>query len=228
MSQPILCVDSSTDICSVAVMTEEDVLSSMDVSDRRHSSMLSVLIKDCLEHSGIKPTELRAVAIGDGPGSYTGLRVGASTVKGLCYGADIPLVRVSSLETLAQQYLHADQYVMATIDARRMEAYTAIYDQAGNLQAPVASTIWSEEVIAELSQRYEQMSICGNGIAKASDGFQHLHNIEIRPSEISAADMRIPAWREIHANRYIDIAYYSPYYHKAPKITTPTKSPLLS
>ena len=130
----ILQLETSTDVCSVAIskdgklinIAESQVLNS-------HSEVITLLIQSCLKESDLLISQINAIAISDGPGSYTSLRVGAATAKGLCYGLNIPMIAIDSLQILAagvsQEYIADEDVIIPMIDARRMEVYTAVFDK---------------------------------------------------------------------------------------------------
>lgn len=219
----ILCIETSTDVCSVALVDEGIILSDVMLCEgRRHSSELAVIIEQSLKEARVERRSLQAIAISDGPGSYTGLRVGASTAKGLCFGLDIPLIAIPSLQMMAAICTDQDVPIMATIDARRMEAYTAVYLNGREI-SPITSTIWTSEVFHDLSDRYPGLIICGNGIAKAKNEFMIPDHITILPSEADAKLMCDIATYKFAAKEYEDLAYHSPTYYKSPNITTPKR-----
>ena len=218
----LLCIETSTDLCSVSISQESEVLITKVIEEgKRHSAELTNIIKDSLDSANVLPDRLSAVAISDGPGSYTGLRVGASTAKGLCMALDIPLIAIPTLELIASQYSH-HRFVLSTIDARRMEVYAAVY-QDFKLVEDVHSLIWDKKTVEELENKYTDLLICGNGVDKAKDilaCFPAISSIHTEP----LANMMAPlAWRKYSDNSFVDIAYHSPFYFKRPNITAPKK-----
>lgn len=218
----ILCIETSTDLCSVSVSHKSDVLITRIIEEgKRHSSELTTLIQGALGASQLEMSDLSAVAISDGPGSYTGLRVGASTAKGLCLALGIPLLAISTLEVLA--FEHMDQgCVVATIDARRMEVYAAIYHKS-HLIKDVHSLIWTESSVSELVKKYTDVLICGNGALKAQDLLLRYPSISFVHTD-PLASMLVPlAWNSFSNGFFADIAYHSPFYFKKPNITSPKR-----
>ena len=179
----ILCIETVTDICSVAICRDNEVIGQLtDSEGMRHSSMLTSLIDQLSKTTEVPLNELEAIAISDGPGSYTGLRVGASTAKGIAMPLDIPIIAIPSLMSLAYPHVvDSDTIVMATIDARRMEAYGAIYKGHREVES-VTSWIWDEDTAKSLSEKYDQIIIAGNGIEKGASFFQQYENVSIRPT----------------------------------------------
>jgi len=220
----ILCIETATPVCSVAISDKGREIANKTLAEgQRHSSELAVIIAGCLSEARIKQSDLTAIAISDGPGSYTGLRVGASTAKGLCYGLEIPLIAIPTLQCISAQYRSKDVVVMPSIDARRMEAYTAIYRRGQELR-PIRSTIWTEEVLNELVQSYGPITICGDGIAKIEGQVNPPEEIIISPNTANASLMCGLAHDFYEVGTFVDIAYHSPLYYKSPNITTPKRS----
>ena len=152
----ILCLDTATDICSVALTRAAQVVAYRENGDgNSHARILLPFVEEVLKEAAVKPQELAAVAVSMGPGSYTGLRIGTSTAKGLCYALEIPLIAIPTLQIIAagaSKNLPAthDVTFCPMLDARRMEVFTALYDR--NLQPlnDVAAVIVDENTFAEL------------------------------------------------------------------------------
>lgn len=222
MSDPcILCIETATEVCSVAISKGDQVIYETHLSEgQQHSSQLTILIDRCLETSGYERMHLNAVAISDGPGSYTGLRVGASVAKGIAYALDIPLLTISTLQALADGFRNTEGIVVPSIDARRMEAYIGIY-QEGEEVAPVTNIIWSERIFDKWCEAYDQLLICGNGIAKARDVMTIPDKIKVVPSACNASYLTRIALYKYRNQEFADLAYHTPFYFKAPNITVP-------
>jgi tRNA threonylcarbamoyladenosine biosynthesis protein TsaB len=134
----ILCIETGTTVCSVAIGDENGLLGDREVSDpRAHSTQLPLLISELLHSSKLSVKQLDAVAVNKGPGSYTGLRIGVSMAKGICYSAGIPLIGIGSLHSMAVGFILSDSSIPAEallcpmIDARRMEVYSALFNTLG-------------------------------------------------------------------------------------------------
>ena len=218
----ILCIETATEVCSVAIGSNDKVLYAAQLEEGlKHSELLTTLIKDVTSAAQLRLQDLHAVAISHGPGSYTGLRVGASTAKAICYALDIPLIAVPTLETLAWPYRLSEYVVIPAIDARRMEAYTAVYKN-GKVLRHTESTIWTESIFVDLVNNYGPILICGNGIEKG----RHLvpnKGVDLCPSLCDARHLVGLAYKKYLALAFEDIAYYDPYYFKSPNITTPKR-----
>ena len=218
----ILCLETSTDVCSVSLSKNEVVLASVTITEvRKHSAELTTAINTCIANANINIQDLSAIAISDGPGSYTGLRVGASTAKGMCMALGVPLITIPTLYSLAHQYFKSDQYVMPTIDARRMEVYTTIFRNDETVE-PVHSFIWEQSSVQLLAKKYSPLIICGNGISKAEHLFSNT-DVTLIPCEANA-DWMVPlAHTKFEKSAFVDLAYHDPFYFKSPNITIPKK-----
>jgi universal bacterial protein YeaZ len=219
----ILCIETATDICSVALAQDGQTVAYRTVSEGlRHSQFLTLLIQDVVKQASTSLQNIDAVAISDGPGSYTGLRVGASVAKGICYALDLPLLAISTLRALANQVQEKGVPVMSTIDARRMEAYTAVFLDEQQIQE-VKSTIWSEETFIEFAATYRHLILCGTGIAKAADFCIDKSSLDLRPLECDSRYLVALAMQKYTAGDFVDVAYHDPFYYKSPNITTPKR-----
>jgi len=219
----ILCLETATNTCSVALSKEKAVVAEEHISEgMRHSQALTSLIDAVLATAGIQPSDLGAVAISDGPGSYTGLRVGASTAKAICYAHSIPLIAVSTLEGIADSYGSTETPIMATLDARRMEVYAAIYRDNEAIEE-VQSVIWDASYLSSLMASYPSLQIVGTGVEKAQDLFTVHTGIRYEEIECRASFLAGPAYQKLMASDFVDIDYHSPNYFKMPNITTPKR-----
>ena len=231
----ILCIETGTDICSVGIARDGE-LTSLRESDqgRDHAKHLGLFVDELLRETGIAPDELDAVAVGMGPGSYTGLRIGVSFAKGLCYGLNIPLIAVGSLDALAEVAIEDyeagildvdnwdDALLCPMVDARRMEVYTRLYNAKGEPLSEVSAEIIDENSFAE--QRVErQMVIFGNGAAKCCEVLSDATYINITPSARGLARL---AQQRLDNGQTEDIAYFEPFYLKD-FVVIPSKKRLL-
>lgn len=231
----ILCIETGTDICSVGIARDGE-LTSLRESDqgRDHAKHLGLFVDELLRETGIAPDELDAVAVGMGPGSYTGLRIGVSFAKGLCYGQNIPLIAVGSLDALAEVAIEDyeagildvdnwdDALLCPMVDARRMEVYTRLYNAQGEPLSEVSAEIIDENSFAE--QRAErQLIIFGNGAAKCREVMADATYVNITPSARGLARL---AQQRLDNGQTEDIAYFEPFYLKD-FIVIPSKKRLL-
>ena len=215
----ILLIESSTSLCSVALAEGGAITSYKESSaPKAHASLTAVFIRDILSERGITLNDCDAVCVSMGPGSYTGLRVGVSTAKGLCFGSGKPLMAVGTLDTLVAQTreipgLDGDlKYVIPMIDARRMEVYTAVFTPEGKQLTPTAPAIIDENSFAEQLE-HGQCLFIGDGAGKCADVIRHpnAHFIQCNPK---ASAMLIPATSAYKEKRFEDVAYFEPFYLK--------------
>lgn len=168
----ILSIETATKVCSVAMHHDGKLLGSQELHiDRSHSEYLAVMIKDLINYIGVETKELSAVAVSKGPGSYTGLRIGVSTAKGLCFGLDIPLISVNSLLSMAYEvnkYNLEGHDLIPMLDARRMEVYCLLTDHQLNLKQETHSRIL-EEASFEKELKDNPILFFGNGMPKSRD-----------------------------------------------------------
>ena len=214
----ILHIETATDICSV-VLADNGVVVAEKTSEpiRDHASSLAVYIDIVLKESGVKPSDLKAIAVSKGPGSYTGLRIGVSTAKGLCYALNIPLIAIATTQSMAQLfYLNNSEYngyVVPLLDARRMEVYGAIYNQELDEVHPiVAEILHSDSFSLESTINY---TLIGSGAAKSKTFFENKLNVAIDESfSVSAIGLVKPALKAFQEKAYEDVAYFEPFYLK--------------
>jgi len=185
-----------------------------NAAEYSHSEQLHVYIKDILEQASISFTDLDAVAVSMGPGSYTGLRIGVSAAKGLCFSLDIPLISVSTLQSMAMQMsVGEDEVIIPVLDARRMEVYSAVYDkQYGEIRETRAEIIDENSFAAFINKN--QVHVIGNGASKCEDVIKYsnfLFDASIMPS---AKEMGPIAYGKYQNQLFEDVAYFEPYYLK--------------
>ena len=218
----ILCIETGTDICSVALARDGEMIALRE-SDlgHDHARKVGVFTQELLQEHNIAPDELDAVAVGKGPGSYTGLRVGVSTAKGLCFGAGLPLLAVGTLNTLVAQAAVDDdedfRYIIPMIDARRMEVYSAVFerttDGAGfNQVTETVPVIVEPESYAGYMEQGRCLFI-GDGAGKCADVLAH-PNARFRQCNPKASSMLAPALDAYRKEQFMDVAYFEPFYLK--------------
>ncbi len=229
MQTLLLSLETSSPVCSVALhrVADGSLVGQSELRlDKSHSTHLTVLIEQLLANTGHQLADLAAVAVSDGPGSYTGLRIGAAAAKGLCFALDIPLVAVSTLRALAAQVAagtaRPEKYLFGPmLDARRQEVYAAIYTHEGQEVLAPTPLILDADTLAE-QLAHHSVLFFGHGAAKfrallgesASAGF--LAGIE--PSAIAVGPLAVAAF---HRQEFQDVAYYEPFYLKEVYTTTP-------
>ena len=231
----ILCIETGTDICSVGLARDGELVSLRESDEGRdHAKNVAVFVDELLRENDVAAEELSAVAVGMGPGSYTGLRIGVSFAKGLCYGLQIPLVAVGSLDSLVQVaredyeagIIDVEQWDDAVlcpmVDARRMEVYTQMFDAKGQSLNEVKAEIIAEDSFAEW-RNGRPFVIFGNGAAKCQDVLTDAILVNVTPSARGLAAL---AHQRFEAGQTEDIAYFEPFYLKD-FIVIPSKKKLL-
>jgi tRNA threonylcarbamoyladenosine biosynthesis protein TsaB len=219
----ILSIETSTEICSVAVGNEHGVLASMETHEPyQHASVLTSYIQQVLQQASVLPKDLHAVAISAGPGSYTGLRIGSSTAKGLCFALNIPLLAVNTLQYMCStlQKLHPDENSLygAMLDARRMEVYVALYDFFGHPILSPISHILNKSSFLNYIIDNKNIIFSGNGTAKAKQILdEKITFCDIETT--SAINMLDTAQKLYNQQKYAEVAYFEPFYLKPPNIT---------
>ncbi len=219
----ILSIETSTRNCSVALSDNEHLLSLRE-SDQgnEHAARIAVFVDEVLRENGKRCADIEAVAVGSGPGSYTGLRIGVSTAKGLAYSLDCPLIAVNPLQAMAlaaaeksrQDGCGTNALFCAMTDAGRMEVYAALYDGSGMEVRQVAADIVDEHTYAEYLRKGD-LFFCGDGCGKCRPVLQSMPNVrfyeDIRPS---ARYMPVWASRAYVRKAFEDVAYFEPFYLK--------------
>lgn len=199
---------------------------------RDHARKVGVFVDELLRETGIAPEDLDAVAVGKGPGSYTGLRIGVSFAKGLCYGLQKPLVAVGSLDALvevAREDYEAGilsvegwekAYLCPMVDARRMEVYAQVFDADGRPQSEVSAEVIDTESFAAFRGQGRPFVIFGSGARKCADVLPDATLVEVTPSARGLARL---AQQALDEGRTVDIAYFEPFYLKDFVVTTSRK-----
>lgn len=225
----ILCIESSTDVCSVALFEGMSLLTheeSLEVNS--HAEKLAPLIKKVLEKADLSFSQLDAVAVSNGPGSYTSLRVGLSTAKGICFATGKPLIALNSDHILIDGNLdnarewHC-QHVIAMIDARRMEAYCTLHTIESSKTGESQPVIFKKDSFNSLETETGYIGICGNGALKWQS-FRDSDRYKVLSERTDARFMGRLATSRFKENRFDDLAYTIPHYIKPPNITNPKKN----
>jgi tRNA threonylcarbamoyladenosine biosynthesis protein TsaB len=216
----ILQLETATTSCSVALALNGNVIALRELNERNaHASHITLFIEQVLSESGKTMADLSAVAVSKGPGSYTGLRIGVSTAKGLCYALDIPLIAVNTLEAMASNMIKSGKFDSSIlfcpmIDARRMEVYTAIFDSTGNEISAIEAKIINEDSFFDLLQE-SKIVFFGDGAEKCKDVLGKSSNSIIITDFInSARDLSGLALNKFNQKGFEDIAYFEPFYLK--------------
>lgn len=212
----ILSIETSTPVCSIALHDEGKLIASQEYYvDKSHSALLPSSIGQILSNVDLKKTDLQAVAVSEGPGSYTGLRIGASIAKGLSFALEIPLIPIPTLRILAEEallYVHdRTSLVISMLDARRMEVYAAVYDCEGLEVMPKAPLIIKEESFSEYKDY--SLVLIGDGAGKCANILSH-GKVLIRSTAPQASYMGHLASQLYSEKKFIDPAYFEPEYLK--------------
>ena len=210
----LILIETSTALCSVALAEDGAITAYRESSaPKAHASLTAVFIQEVLDERGIRLDDCDAVCVSMGPGSYTGLRVGVSIAKGLCFGAGKPLIAVGTLDTLVAQAEKDEnpEFIVPMIDARRMEVYTAVFKD--NVQTTeTAPMIIDENSFSDLLEQGTVLFI-GDGAGKCSDVIRH-PNARFCQCNPKASAMLKPAMKAYKEKRFEDVAYFEPFYLK--------------
>lgn len=213
----ILSLETATDVCSVALHKEGHLIADFNLFlEKAHSTALAGLVNQILDLAGYERSDLKAIAVSKGPGSYTGLRIGTSLAKGICFGLGIPLIAVNTLEGMAWQVqtIHPDKLLCPMIDARRMEVYHLIKDHNFNT---IVETINLVVEKASFSNLLDKQSVCffGSGSEKCKQVLgNHSNAIFVDNIEASAKTVGELAYKKYREKEFEDLAYFEPYYLK--------------
>ncbi len=233
----ILHIESATKVCSVALSRNGKLLAIRETwdTDYAHSRLLTIYIQEVLEEAGIEMHALSAVAVSQGPGSYTGLRIGVSAAKGICFGLDIPLLAIDTLEAMAyhcRDMIREDKSFVSPeslevhycpmIDARRMEVYHALFDHHLISRQPVKASIITNDTFSHLLEG-TKVFFFGDGAAKCKPLIKSPNALFLPHIFPSARGMLIPAQVKLENGQFENTAYFEPFYLKdfiagAPKV----------
>lgn len=210
----ILSIETATKNCSVALSLNGVTVLCKEIAENgySHAEKLHVFIDEILKETQLDFTDLKAIAVSQGPGSYTGLRIGVSAAKGLCYSLNIPLIAIDTLQTLAMQLKVDDGVVVPMIDARRMECYTAVFDNKHLITRAIESEIITESSYQDIS---EVIHLIGDGATKCktvlTDEKFVFHDDIVYPS---AREIGSVAFEKYQKSDTVDVAYFEPFYLK--------------
>jgi tRNA threonylcarbamoyladenosine biosynthesis protein TsaB len=237
-SNLILHIETATDVCSVAISEGDRKLSQVESGhERSHARLLNPYIREALRQAGRDFSSLEAVAVSKGPGSYTGLRIGVSTAKGIAYALDIPLLSCGTLENMAHGAVNhpsltgplnetgGQLLLCPMLDARRMEVYSCFYTGTLEVHREVAADILTAASYGDLLKKHH-IYFFGNGSVKSSQVLTHPHAHFIEGIDPSAVNMIPPVWKRFRNNLFEDVAYFEPYYLKDFVATIPRKKVL--
>jgi len=211
----ILNIETSTTNCSVSLSNggETLVLKEDYNSNFSHAESLHLFIKEVISSAKIKPSQIDAIAVSMGPGSYTGLRIGVSSAKGLCFSLEKPLISVSTLESLSLQVNINKGYIVPMLDARRLEIYSAIFD-ANHLQVRnIQAQILDESSFLDYLEK-DKVYFVGTGVEKTKSIIKHKNAVFIENKLPSANEMGPIAFNKFANNDFENFAYFEPFYLK--------------
>lgn len=216
----ILHIETSTKMCSVALSEKGLYIGHKNYQDENgyaHSEKLTVLIEELLKETEVSLAQLHAISVSGGPGSYTGLRIGASTAKGLCYALNIPLIAIDSLSCLnhwTQAHFPDHQGLfLSLIDARRMEVYSLLCDSQLHQLKPISADVLVEDSYAELCEGRD-IILSGDGAEKTKTFWAHRKNLIYSNLLADARGQQMAAYLNYSNGQFEDVAYYEPFYLK--------------
>jgi tRNA threonylcarbamoyladenosine biosynthesis protein TsaB len=210
----ILNIETATKNCSVSLAKNGETVLCREIAEQgySHAEKLHVFIEEVLKETGITVRDLKAVAISKGPGSYTGLRIGVSTAKGLCYALEIPLISIDTLQVLAKKAVVDTGLIIPMIDARRMEVYSAVFDNKHHKIMEVQAEILTEESYAEMTEIVYFVGDCQEKCQTVlTKGNFHFLSDIVFPS---ANEMSALSYEKFCKNDFEDVAYFEPFYLK--------------
>jgi tRNA threonylcarbamoyladenosine biosynthesis protein TsaB len=227
----VLNIESATSVCSVALGQDGELVATASAKNTyQHARQITLLIESVMQESGRSLKDLDAIAVSQGPGSYTALRVGMSAAKGLCYGLDLPLIGIPTLKILAkgvlkqlpEDLLAQKPLIVPMIDARRMEVYTQLFDEKTVPKNEKTAQIIKKSSYKAFFDSRQYLIFTGDGAAKCQSLLDSPYAV-FYPSEAQATDMLLLSEAAFQSADFLDIAYAEPFYVKAPNITKPKK-----
>lgn len=219
----ILNIETATKNCSVAIAKNGETVLCKEIAEEgySHAEKLHIFIEEVIAEAGISIHDLAAVAVSQGPGSYTGLRIGVSAAKGLCFALNIPLIAVDTLKTLASQVNVSDGKIIPMLDARRMEVYSAVFNSNLEVERPIQAEIIDEDSFKKYTETVYFVGDCAEKCKTVliKDNFVFLEEIKYP----SAKEMSKISYDKFQKSDTVDVAYFEPYYLKDFMITVPSK-----
>lgn len=210
----ILNLETATKNCSVSISQNGQTILCKEMAEAgySHAEKLHVFIEECIKESNISFKDLSAIAVSQGPGSYTGLRIGVSAVKGLCFALDLPLIAVDTLQVLASKLSISEGVIIPMIDARRMEVYSAIFNSKSEKIREVQAEILTENSFEEISETIHFVGDCAEKAKTVLTKSNFIFHEEIIYP--SANEMSELSYKKFQENKLEDVAYFEPYYLK--------------
>ena len=216
METLILLIETATERCSCALANEQGIVSYAESNEpNSHSAKLSLLIDGLFNQTQYSYSDLSAIAVSIGPGSYTGLRIGVSTAKGLAYALDIPVIALKTCEIFAAPVFEKNHNAccVAMLDARRMEVYASIFHNKKEIK-PCSADILEEGIYEEYLSDKENVIFVGNCLEKAKKVFELKNYFFDLSVELSAKNMQGLAFEKYNKKEFVDVAYFEPFYLK--------------
>ncbi len=210
----ILNIETATKNCSVSLAADGKTISCLEIAELgySHAEKLHLFIEEVISDAGISLNDLKSIAVSQGPGSYTGLRIGVSAAKGMSYALQIPLIAVDTLESLARQVAAEDGLIVPMIDARRMEVYSAIFNSDKEKIREVQAEIITEESFADIS---ETVYFIGDSNEKVKSTLKKSNFVFLEGIAYpSAKEMSCISYKKFQEKDFVDVAYFEPYYLK--------------
>ena len=219
----ILNIETATKNCSVALAKEGQTIICKEIAEEgySHAERLHVFIEEIIQEAGITFQDLKAIAVSQGPGSYTGLRIGVSAAKGLCFALNIPLIAVDTLQVLASQATISEGLIIPMLDARRMEVYSAIFNAKFEKQREIQAEVITENSFETIAEKVYFVGDCADKCQSVlvKSNFVFLEEVKYP----SAKEMSALSFSKFQNSEFEDVAYFEPYYLKDFMITTSKK-----
>ncbi|KRD08071.1 tRNA threonylcarbamoyladenosine biosynthesis protein TsaB [Flavobacterium sp. Root901] len=219
----ILNIETATKNCSVSIAKNGETILCKEIAEEgySHAEKLHVFIEEVIAESGISVQDLKAIAVSQGPGSYTGLRIGVSAAKGLCFALNIPLIAVDTLQTLASKANVTDGKIIPMLDARRMEVYSEVFNADLEVERAIKAEVITEDSFSEYTEKLYFVGDCAEKCKPvlAKENFIFLEEIKYP----SAREMSKISFDKYQKSDTVDVAYFEPYYLKDFMMTLPKK-----
>jgi len=211
----ILNIETATKNCSVSIANNGETIALKELNSGKysHAEKLHEFIEEVISKSEIELSDLKAVAVSKGPGSYTGLRIGVSAAKGLCFALDIPLISVDTLKTLALSVSITEGCIIPLLDARRMEVYSSVFDSENKKIREVKAEIITEDSFHNFLTK-QKVYLVGDGVEKCKEVINHKNTTFIDGKLPSANEMSMLSFKKYKNNDIEDVAYFEPFYLK--------------
>ncbi len=213
-----LLIETASSVCSVAAANENGIIAVRENEDgQQHATLITVFVDEVLKESSFSFDAINAVVVSAGPGSYTGLRIGISAAKGICFGADLPLIAIDSLQALANGFAEEKKYtgiICSAFDARRDEIYYGIWNENSETIVTSRAAILNDEFLSVIHSIDSPIAFVGNGALKATNFLSDKKHSCHSDIKSSAGYLLAAAIKKFNAKDFVDVAYFEPYYIK--------------